>query len=180
MDETDSQSPRHELVQVAPDMRAGGSHYQSTSDQEWTQKLHEIRRMVEFLLHRERKLDVKTDVAVKRVEKENSQLHDEERATSLTEALADRTKIVKLVVDKWFVDKGHGFGRASSSEAVFIHVSAVQGAEVLTIGVDAWAQVGSDGARAHGSIEHAGRGDKARGRRGQSGATGGTRGGVDG
>ena len=54
--------PGHELVQVAPNMGAGGSH-QSTSDQEWTQELHEIRRVVEFLVRRERKLDVKTDVA---------------------------------------------------------------------------------------------------------------------
>ena len=30
---------------------------------------------------------------------------------SLAEALADRTEVVELVVDKWFVDKGYGFGR---------------------------------------------------------------------
>ena len=67
--------------------------------------------MVEFLLHRERKLDVKTDMAVKRLEKDNSQLHDEERETSLTEAFADKTKIAKLVVDKWFVDKATALAR---------------------------------------------------------------------
>ena len=34
---------------------------------DWTQDLREIRRMVEFLVRRERKLDVKADVAVRRL-----------------------------------------------------------------------------------------------------------------
>ena len=34
-----------------------------------------------------------------------------EHETSLEEALADKTKVVKFVVDKWFVDKGFGFGK---------------------------------------------------------------------
>ena len=46
--------------------------------------------MVEFLVRRERKLDVKADVAARR--------------RLLPDALADRTKVEKLVVDKWFVD----------------------------------------------------------------------------
>ena len=65
--------------------------------------------MVEFLVQRERKLDVKTDVAARRLERlerESSQLEDEEREASLEEALADQAKVVKLTVDKWFVDKG--------------------------------------------------------------------------
>ena len=65
-------------------------------------------------VRRERKLDVKTDVAasrLERLERESSQLEDEEREASLGEALTDRTKVVKLTVDKWFVDKGYGFGR---------------------------------------------------------------------
>ena len=62
-DETDAQGPGSELVQVAPNVGAGGSHPQATMDQEWAKELREIRRMVEFLVHRERKLDVKTDVA---------------------------------------------------------------------------------------------------------------------
>ena len=36
---------------------------------------------------------------------------------------------------------------------MFIHASAVQGGEVLTIGTDAWVQVVNDDARAQGSIE---------------------------
>ena len=92
---------------------------------DWTQDLREIRRMVEFL-----------------------QLEDEEREASLPDALADRTKVVKLVVDKWFIDKGFGFGRVPTVEVIFIHASVVRGAEVLTIGTDAWVQVVRDDARA--------------------------------
>ena len=146
-----------DLLPVAPNMEAGGSHLQATAEEErivdWTQDLREIRRMVEFLVRRERKLDVKADVAVKRLarlEKEHSQQEDEECEASLPDALADRTKVVKLVVDKWFVDKGFGFGRVPTGEVVFIHASVVRGAEVLTIGTDAWVQVVHDDARAQG------------------------------
>ena len=152
-DETDTQVPGSKLVQVAPNMGAGGSHPQATMDQERDKELREIRRMIEFLVNRERKLDAKTDVAARRLERlerESSQLEDEEREASLGEALTDRTKVVKLTVDKWFVDKGFGFGKAPSGEVVFIHASAVQGAEVLVVGTDAWTQVVSDHARAEG------------------------------
>ena len=60
-----------DLLQVAPNMEAGGSHLQATAEEE----RREIRRMVEFLVRRERKLDVKADVAVRRLarlEKEHS------------------------------------------------------------------------------------------------------------
>ena len=160
MDETRERHAAGEdpdLLQVAPNMEAGGSHLQATAEEEriveWTQDLREIRRMVEFLVRRERKLDVKADVAVKRLarlEKEHSQLEDEEREASLPDALADRTKVVKLVVDKWFVDKGFGFGRVPTGEVIFIHASVVRGAEVLMIGTDAWVQVVRDDARAQG------------------------------
>ena len=163
-DETNAQVPGSELVQVAPNMGAGGSHPQATMDQEWGKELRETRRMIEFLVNLERKLDVKTDVTARRLERlerESSQLEDEEREASLEEALADHTKVVKLTVDKWFVDKGFGFGRAPSGEVVFIHASAVQGAEVLVIGTEAWTQVVSDHARAEGGY----RARKAWGRR---------------
>ena len=68
-DETDTQGPGSELVQVAPNMEAGGTHPQSTMDQEWAKELREICRMVEFLVHRIRKLDVKTDVAARGLER---------------------------------------------------------------------------------------------------------------
>ena len=68
-DETNAQVPGSELVQVAPNMGAGGSHPQATMDQEWDKELREIRRMIEFLVKRERKLDVRTDVAARRLER---------------------------------------------------------------------------------------------------------------
>ena len=65
-------------------------------DQEWAEELREIRRMVEFLVHRERKLDVKRAPSSKtRSSKPTSK-----------KALMDRTKVVKLTVDKWCVVKG--------------------------------------------------------------------------
>ena len=152
-DETNAQVPGSELVQVAPNMGAGGSHPQATMDQGWDKELREIRRMIEFLVNRERKLDIKTDVAARRLERlerESSQFEDEERETSLEGALTDCTKVVKLIVDKWFVEKGYGFGRAHTGEVVFIHASVVQGAEVLVVGTEAWTQVVSDHARAEG------------------------------
>ena len=176
--EVDETRERHaagedpDLLPVAPNMEAGGSHLQATAEEEqivdWAQDLREIRRMVEFLVRRERKLDVKADVAVRRLERlerEHSQLEDEEREASLQDALADRTKVVKLVVDKWFVDKGFGFGKAPTGEVVFIHATVVRGAEVLTIGTDAWVQVMHDDARAQGGIEHAKPGGTPRGKR---------------
>ena len=87
---------------------------------------------------------------LERLEKENLQLEDEALEASLPEALADKTKVVKLLVDKWFVDKGFGFGKTPSGEVVFIHASVVQGAEVLMIGTEAWVQVVSDDARTQG------------------------------
>ena len=90
------------------------------------------------------------DRRLERLERESSQLEDEEREASLEEALGDHAKVVKLTVDKWFVDKGFGFGRAPAGEVVFIHASVVQGAEVLLIFTEAWTQVVSDHARAEG------------------------------
>ena len=138
------------------------------SDITWTKELAEVRQMVEFLVRRERKLDAKTDVAVRRLErleKEQDEQDDHDREASMTEALTDKTKVVKLVVDKWFVDRGFGFGKVPTGEIVFIHANAVVGAEVLTIGTDAWVQVVNDDARAQEEcIEPDEPGDKTRGK----------------
>ena len=80
-------------------------------------------------------------------------------------ALADHSKVVKVIVDKWFVDKGFGFGKTPTGQVVFIHASAVQGAEVLKIGTDARVEVVNDDARAQGGIEPDVPGDKTRGKR---------------
>ena len=98
------------------------------------QELKEINKMLEFLVRRERKVDSRTEVAVKklqRLEKEWDEENDKEREASLKKALADKTKVVKLVVDKWFVEKGYGFGKVPTGEIVFIHASVMHGREVL-------------------------------------------------
>ena len=72
---------------MAPNMGAGGSHPQAMMEQERDKELREIRRVVEFLVHRDRKLDVRTDMAARRLERlerESSQLEDEKREPSLT------------------------------------------------------------------------------------------------
>ena len=82
-------------------------------NQGWAEELNEIGPSVEFLVRRERKLDVETDVAARRLEKlekGNSQ-PDEECEASLADAPTDAPKVV-ILVDKWFVDKGHGFGKS--------------------------------------------------------------------
>ena len=53
-----------------------------------------------------------------------------------------------MIIDKWFVDKGFGFGKTPTGQVVCIHASAVQGAEVLKIGTDARVEVVNDDARA--------------------------------
>ena len=146
MDETDAQGPEHEMVQA---MRA-----------EWVQELRDVknelmhvRELVGVLVRRERFAENKAEVAARRLdrmEREQTEADDAEHEANLQEALANQSKAVKVVVDKWFVDKGYGFGKAPKGEIVFIHASAVQGAEVLMIGTDAWVQVVNDDARAQG------------------------------
>ena len=84
------------------------------------------------------------------MEREQDEQDDKESETNLQEALSDKTKAVKLVIDKWFVDKGFGFGKVPTSETVFIHASVVHGGEVLMVGTDAWVQVANDDERAEG------------------------------
>ena len=84
------------------------------------------------------------------MEREQHEADDAEHEANLQEAFTNQSKAVKVLVYKWFVDKGYGFGTAPTGEIVFIHSSAVQGAEVLTMGTDAWVQVVNDDARAQG------------------------------
>ena len=88
-------------------------------------ELLQVRELVGVLLRRERCAEVKTEVAARRQESMEPQ-HE----VDLQEALAKQTKAVRLVVDKWFVDRGFGFGRKTTGEIVFIHASVVQGADV--------------------------------------------------
>ena len=149
-DEMEEAASVHELVSKRTpseldDVKSGVEHVKKD--------LKEARKMLEFLVRRERKVDTQAEVATRRLERlerEKEDEEDREHETNLEEALADKTKVVKLVVDKWFVDRGFGFGKVPTGEIVFIHANAVVGAEVLTIGTDAWVQVVNDDARAQG------------------------------
>ena len=121
----------------------------------------------EVLVRKERSAEAKAEIAARRLnrmERERDQESEAECEVTLEEALADHSKVVRVIVDKWFVDKGFGFGKVPTGEIVFIHASAVVGAEVLTIGTDAWVQVVNDDARAQGGIEPDELGDKTCGK----------------
>ena len=137
--ETDARDPGHELDQVAPNMELGGSHPQATTHQE-------DGRGSQTAGDRTPNWRTSAQPASKRPSRTN-------------------TEVVKLTVDKWFVDKGFGFGKVQTGEVVFIHASVVHGAEVLAVGADARTQVVSDHAPAEGGIELERRGITERGRR---------------
>ena len=84
------------------------------------------------------------------MERERDQESEAECEVTLEEALTNQSKVVKVIIDKWFVDEGFGFGKTPTGQVVFIHASAVQGAEVLKIGTDARVEVVHDDARAQG------------------------------
>ena len=126
-----------------------------------------VRELVGVLFRRERFAENKAEVAARRLdrmERKQTEADDAEHEANLQEAVANQSKAVKVVVDKWFVDKGYGFGKETKGEIVFIHASAVQGAEVLMIGTDAWVQVVNDDARAQGGTEQREPGAETRGR----------------
>ena len=119
-------------------------------------------------VRRERCAETKAEIATirpDRMEQEKDEAEDGEYEANLEEALANQAKAVKLVVEKWFVDRGFCFGKTTTGEIVFIHASVVQGAEVLMVGTDARAQVVSDHARSEGDAEHEEPGGAKHGRR---------------
>ena len=161
VDETDAQAPKRELVQAvhaewARELREVQKKFADdvASDiSDVKNELAHVREMVGVLVRRERSAEHKAEVATRRLDRMEQEQHeadDAEHEASLEEALSNQSKAMKVLVDKWFVDKGYGFGKAPTGEIVFIHASAVQGAEVLTIGTDAWVQVVNDDARAQG------------------------------
>ena len=115
-----------------------------------------IRELFGVLVRKERCAEAEAEIAARRLvrtEREQHEADDAEHEANLQEALQNQSKAAKVLVDKWFVDKGCGFGRAPTGEIVFIHASAVQGAEVLTIGTDVLV---NDGARAQGGVTELG------------------------
>ena len=175
MDETDAQSPGRKIVQVvhaewAQELRETRKKFADDVASEMTDvknELAHVRELVGVLVRRERSAETKAEIAARRLdrmEREQHEAEDAEHEANLQEALSNQSKAVKVLVDKWFVDKGYGFGKTPTGEIVFIHASAVQGAEVLTIGTDAWVQVVNDDARAQGGTEQRELGGETRGR----------------
>ena len=163
VDETDARSPGRQMVQVvhaewAQELREVRKKFADDVTSEMTDvknELEHVRELLGVLVRRERHAETKAEIAARRLdrmEREQHEADDAEHEASLEEALSNQSKAVKVLVDKWFVDKGYGFGKAPTGEIVFIHASTVQGAEVLTIGTDAWVQVVSDDARAQGEV----------------------------
>ena len=175
VDETDAQGPGRQMVQVVhaewtQELREVRKKFADDMTSEMTDvknELAHVRELIGVLVRRERSAETKAEIAARRLdrmEREQTEADDAEHEANLQEALSNQSKVVKVLVDKWFVDKGYGFGKAPTGEVVFIHASAVQGAEVLTIGTDAWVQVVNDDARAQEGTEQRKPGDETRGR----------------
>ena len=95
-------------------------------------ELLQVRELVGVLVRRERCAETKAEIATRRlasVEQEKDEESEAECEVTLEEALTNQAKVVKEIVDKWFVDEGFGFGKTSSGEIDFIHASVVQGAD---------------------------------------------------
>ena len=99
-DEMEEAASVHPLTSIRTpieldDVKSGVEHVK--------EDLNEVRKMLEFLVRRERKADTRTEVATRRLERlerEKDEEEDQEHEANLEEALADKTKPVKLVVDK--------------------------------------------------------------------------------
>ena len=86
------------------------------------------------------------------MERERDEEEQAEHEGSLEEALTNRTKVVRVAIDKWFVGRGLSLALAKSRQAKSSSSTGFLGAEVLMVGTDAWVQVLNDDVRAHGGI----------------------------
>ena len=141
VDETDARSPGREMVQAiyaewSQELREVQRKFADDVVSEMTQvknELMHVRELLGVLVRRERCAETKAEIAARRLdrmEREQHEASNAEHEANLQEALVNQSKAVKVLVD--------------------IHASVVQGAEVLTIGTDAWVQVVNDDARAQG------------------------------
>ena len=88
-----------------------------------------VRELLGVLVRREWCAETKAEIAARkldRMEREQNEADDVEHEANFQEALMIQSKAAKMIVDKWFVDKGYGFGKTSTGEVVFIHASAAQ------------------------------------------------------
>ena len=81
--------------------------------------LAHIRELLGVLVRKEMCAETKAEIAARRLdrmEREQHEADDAEHEANLREALQKLSKAVKVLVDKWFVDKGHCFERAPTGE----------------------------------------------------------------
>ena len=86
-----------------------------------------IRELLGVLVRKERSAETKAEIAARKLDKmerERDQESEAECEVTLEEALTNQSKVVKVIIDKWFVDKGFGFGKTPTGQVVFIHASA--------------------------------------------------------
>ena len=175
MDETDVQDAEQKMIQeMHAEWAQGLCEMQRKFADDMTSEMTDvrnnlahIRELFGVLIRRERCVETTAKIAASRldkIEREQDEADDVEHETNFQEAFTNQSKAAKMLVDKWFIDKGYGFGKAPTGEIVFIHAKAVQGAEVLMIGTDAWVQVVNDDVRAQGGIELEKLGSEIRGR----------------
>ena len=123
VDETDAESPGRQMVQVvhaewAQELREVQKKFADEVASEMTDvknELAHVREMLEVLVRRERSAETKAEIAARRLdrmEREQHEADDAEHEANLQEALANQSKAVKVLVDKWFVEKGYGFGES--------------------------------------------------------------------
>ena len=142
VDETNAQGPEHNMVQVA--------------HAEWARELREVQKKFADDMASEMR-DVKNDlvhvrgllgVLIRRERCAKAKTEIEKDEADDARPVEDREGARRQMVRR----QGYGFGKAPTGEVAFIHASAVQSAEVLMIGTDAWVQV-KDNARAQGGFE---------------------------
>ena len=71
-------------------------------------ELLHVRELIGVLVRKERCAETKAEIAARRLdrlEREQDEQDDKEHEANLQEALSDKTNVVKLAIDKWFVDK---------------------------------------------------------------------------
>ena len=84
----------------------------------------QVRELVGILVRRERCADTKAVIAASKLDRIEREQHeaanDDEHEANLQEVITNQTRAVKVLVDKWFVDKGYGFGKAAETLNFFI------------------------------------------------------------
>ena len=126
-------------------------------------ELLQVRELVGVLV---RSAETKAEMVARRLtrmEQGKDEVDDAEHEADIQEALTNQAKVVRLVVDKWFVDKGYGFGKTTTGEIVFIHASVVQGAGSSWSGLTHGRKSLATMFVPRGGIEHEGHGDETRG-----------------